>query len=402
MGYYIETGTNSEIYSCIPTDYGYWVIHGNYTPDKVGYNGQHLGYAYRDTLVAETTLCAYGEPIILSDGSLLIGSMGPPCAYPYDDPNQQWHYFFRVLPDGHVDPTFNHSVNGPILKMLRYDASRVLLGGEFSQYDNTLSRRICRIDTLGNLDTSFQSIFTSGLVTPLHVQPDGEIIVSGNFTIQNHSDTLGLARLNIDGSLDSTFNNFNGIHRWDHGSVLTVYPTSDAGLLVGGRFTHYQGMQRGSIAKTDANGYLKPQYFTGTGFDGVPNGGGLPTVHSISRVTNDQYYVMGRFNSYNGQPSQPVIRLNGPLTVGVGAELEQPAFSLYPNPASGKVTVELSPLSGSGATIKLHDLLGRQVLARPFLGAREEIAVDHLQKGLYLVSVTDARGQQWQQKLIVQ
>ena len=62
----------------------------------------------------------------------------------------------------------------------------------------------------GSLDTTFTNGVANGpmaRVDSLAVQPDGKILVGGNFTTLGGQPRSYLGRLNADGSLDTTFTN---------------------------------------------------------------------------------------------------------------------------------------------------------------------------------------------------
>src|SRR4051812_18195761 len=88
-------------------------------------------------------------------------------------------------------------------------------------------------------------------VRDLYIQPDGKIVISGNFTTlaPNGGATVSrnyIARLNVDGTLDTVFNpNANGV-------VLATALQSDGKILVGGIFTSIGGRARNRIARLDA------------------------------------------------------------------------------------------------------------------------------------------------------
>src|SRR5882672_1217757 len=78
-----------------------------------------------------------------------------------------------------------------------------------------------------------------GNVYALATQPDGKIILAGQFGVLRPAGTFGavrnnLARINPDGSLDATFNpNTNG-------AVRAVVVQADGKILIGGDFTALQ------------------------------------------------------------------------------------------------------------------------------------------------------------------
>ena len=72
-------------------------------------------------------------------------------------------------------------------------------------------------------------------------------------------------------------------------------------------------------------------------------------------------------------------------------------FSLYPNPNKGNFTVQFSSQSGNEIKILVHDLLGRKLFEKAYdnTGAfNQNIQLQDLQAGLYLVSVYDGDAKQ--------
>jgi hypothetical protein len=61
----------------------------------------------------------------------------------------------------------------------------------------------------------------------------------------------------------------------------------------------------------------------------------------------------------------------------------------YPNPAGDFVTVESTT---TGLTLRLFDLLGRQVLSDSALNGIEQLQLSHLPAGTYLLEVFDELG----------
>ncbi len=87
------------------------------------------------------------------------------------------------------------------------------------------SNRIVRFNNDGTIDGSF--VTGDGFdndVLALAIQPDGKIVVGGKFQRYDGEYRMGLARLNEDGSLDSTFNVGRGVHTdqngWVHGLAI--------------------------------------------------------------------------------------------------------------------------------------------------------------------------------------
>src|SRR6266852_4801383 len=130
---------------------------------------------------------------------------------------------------------------------------KIIVGGTFSTLGGggtgtTTRKRIGRLNPDGTLDLSFNP-GANDVVDALAVQADGKIVVGGFFTtlggggsgtcVRNH-----IARVNPDGTLDMTFN--PGAN--DRISAIALQP--DGKILVGGNFTTCGGGGIGTVARS--------------------------------------------------------------------------------------------------------------------------------------------------------
>ena len=149
----------------------------------------------------------------------------------------------RLNADGSVDATFDPGANEIIWTCVLQPDGKILLGGEFTTVGGgpgtTTRNRIARLNADGSLDTSFNP-GANGAVRALAVQPDGKILVGGYFTTFGGGGTgtvtrNRIARLNPDGSLDMTFN------PGANDQVETLLAQPDGKILFGGWFTKLGG-----------------------------------------------------------------------------------------------------------------------------------------------------------------
>ena len=91
-------------------------------------------------------------------------------------------------------------------------------------------------------DTTFNpgGLGVNGTVNAIAVQPDGKILIGGQFTHYNGDGAAsdGIVRLNSNGTLDTTFN-YGGA-----GADLTVFAMAvqaDGKVIIGGSFLSYNG-----------------------------------------------------------------------------------------------------------------------------------------------------------------
>jgi hypothetical protein len=77
------------------------------------------------------------------------------------------------------------------------------------------------------------------------------------------------------------------------------------------------------------------------------------------------------------------IRCVAETTTGIEDTQHTPSnMKIYPNPTKNSFIFE----SETGNTIKLYDMLGKEVLSQPF-NSKAEINISHFPKGIYNVNV---------------
>lgn len=190
----------------------------------------------------------------------------------------------KLLSDGSVDATFgggarfesfvhtssNGQQRGETIEI--DNQGRYLIGGRTSEYNGVLSRHIVRIQSNGDLDTSFNigqglSFPTDSPENPADVivyriQMQGnKILVAGRFIQYKGQLAQGLIRLLGNGDLDPSFNNNKII---SGGSTITdriVYDmdTNQEGeILIGGNYSSYDGNSIPYITLIDIDGFALP------------------------------------------------------------------------------------------------------------------------------------------------
>ena len=145
--------------------------------------------------------------------------------------------FYSNAQPGILDTTFNsgdlgfgNGANDDIYTSNIQSDGQVIIGGNFTTYKEAQCNRIARLNNDGSLDTSFNSgVGASGIVWASVVQNDGRIIIGGEFTSYNGTSINRIARLNSDGTLDTSFNPGTGANS-------IIYTTSlqrDGKIIIG-------------------------------------------------------------------------------------------------------------------------------------------------------------------------
>ena len=214
----------------------------------------------------------------------------------------------RLNQDGTYDSTFNtagNGFNGPSVFAEFYDTfvnditSRIVVGGAFTTYNGITHNRIIRLNPDGTVDNTFVS--GTGFdddVRAIAVQPDGKILVGGNFLNYNGNPAPWIIRLNGDGSIDNTFNPGTGFDS----SVENINIQKDGQIVVNGWFTQYDGQTHNRIVRLNSDGSVDNSFRTGTGFNFI--------TRSAKILGDGRIIVVGDFTAYNGQSANRVALLN--------------------------------------------------------------------------------------------
>lgn len=281
-----------------------------------GFNSRRPGSSSFDSEGASYVVNAIA---IQSNGKILIG--GQFATYN----NIKRNGIARLNADGSLDSGFDAgSVGGYGSEAGSFDAialqpdGKILIGKHFLLANDTEHNYIMRLNADGKLDTGFNpgsELSTTGapFVDAIAVQPDGKVLIGGNFIYSKQRN--GIARLNADGSLDSGFE-ANSVTSYSSGysSVGVIALQPDGKILIGGQFKYYNGTKRNGIARLNANGSLDTSFDPSDGIEVYSNG-----VSAIALQPDGKILIGGWFTSYNRTKRDNIARLNGHLDIGKGA-----------------------------------------------------------------------------------
>jgi uncharacterized delta-60 repeat protein len=303
-GFVTGTGFTSTVITIAPANDGSGDVYvgGDFT----SYDGTPVGYIARlnldgtlDTFFDTGTGFNYGVRIIAAaidgSGDVYVGgsftnyngmAVGPG--------------LIRLNDDGSIDAGFSAGSGwGEAGIALATDGS----GDVY--VTRSRSPGIARLNDDGSIDTGFDtglSGFNDG-VRVIAAATDGsdDIYAGGYFGNYNGMGTNDLARLNSDGSLDSGFVTSAGFGS----EIYLITPAIDGSgdVYVGGGFRNYNGMAVGHIARLNLDGTLDTNFATGTGFNN--------TTTSVALATDGSgdVYVGGYFTSYKSSPAAYMARL---------------------------------------------------------------------------------------------
>ena len=200
----------------------------------------------------------------------------------------------------------------------------------------------------GMLDPDFNSgnIGTDGDVYSIALQGNGKIIIAGSFTKYNGTIRNRIARLNSDGSLDTSFNPGNSIatdkvlDEDEELMISAVAVQNDGKIIIAGNFTSYNGTARNKIARLNSNGTLDTGFNPGTGAAGADD-----VIACVAIQPDGKIIAGGSFSAFNNEPVSNIVRLTdtGALDIYFGADLDEEDDSViynFPNDAVSSIAMQ--------------------------------------------------------------
>jgi uncharacterized delta-60 repeat protein len=286
------------------------------------------------------------------------------------------NHIARLNADGSLDTSFDPGT-GPNYwgsSISIQNDGKILIGGYFDSYNGIARKHIARLNTNGSLDTSFDpGTGPEDTFESISLQSDGKIIIGGYFNSYNGVAINRIARLNTDGSLDTSFDIGTGLQ----GYLWTTTVQDDDKILIGGQFISYDGTEIRRIARLNADGSLDLSFDPGTGAD--------DHVASISVQSDGKVIIGGRFTSIDGTARNRIARLNE-LTTGID-ELgeENGKVRIFPNPFSSTTTIQ-TDFELKNAVLSIFNSSGQSVKQEPNVsGNTIVLSRDNLPGGLYYI-----------------
>ena len=234
--------------------------------------------------------------------------------------------------DGSVDPAFDpqQGANGNVLALAVQLDGKILVGGDFTRINGNSVPYLARLNPDGSVDASFNTgTGPDRPVRAIALQSDGRIYVGGTFTNYNGTARGHLARLLADGTLDTTFlTSVEGANRDVTGLALQF----DNKLIVVGEFTSFNGVSRGRITRLLRNGKTDPTINFGEGAN--------EAISTVAIQPDRKIIIGGRFTAYDGEARYFLARLFGGSIAGPGAlEFLTPTFKVNEGIGSAPITV---------------------------------------------------------------
>lgn len=319
-----------------------------YLYQQVTYNNSSIPVL--DGMVAQTTV------------TILYNDQNPPAGSVDELYNADFNNLLALPPD-EVPQTIpqrdpNPGVSGVVYSVAMLTNNEALIAGDFVSYNgftlyqnNSPINNIALINTNGALDQSFSpNSGADGTINSVVVTRGGQYIIGGNFVSFNGESQAYVARLNANGSLDSSFNPVV------NGPVQAVTLQPDGKILIGGAFTQVDSQSINGVARLNANGSLDSTFNPGTALNGTVNAIALISgiyTNVVSNSTTQESDTV--FNTGNGAVGLATVKYNFPqqnemqvynganLIFDTGVTTGQSQFSVQFGPGASPLVMVVNP-----------------------------------------------------------
>ena len=216
----------------------------------------------------------------------------------------------RLNADGGVDTGYTNGFNGSgagNVGFVQPSDSRVLFGSTYNSINGIPRNEFARLNLDGSVDLGFTDVFAGvnsvGInVNSIAVQTnDNKILIGGAFEKTTSPTRTNLARLNIDGTVDATFT--VTIPNIGSSNIRKIVIQPDGKILIAGDFTSVNGVGRTNIARLNANGTLDETFTARVGAT-------TSSVSDMELMDYGQILIGGSFSSVNGVLRTNIARLN--------------------------------------------------------------------------------------------
>ncbi|WP_194977158.1 HYR domain-containing protein, partial [Aquiflexum lacus] len=229
---------------------------------------------------------------------------------------------------GQLDLSFNEDVidagsgaNNRINKSILFEDGRILIAGDFTEYNGVKKNYLARLNPDGTLDKSYPAgTGPDWVISDMVALNDGKVLIGGAFSTFNGQSINRIARLNQDGSLDETFDPGQGTNVYVQ--KLALQP--DDKIIIVGNFSSFDGFARNKIARLDSDGNLDLDFDPGSFI------GGSNIIESVE-IQNDGKILFGGLFSTVGEFSKNnLVRINsdGSLDLTFESDIDSYVYSI--------------------------------------------------------------------------
>lgn len=296
----------------------------------------------------------------------------------------------RLNSDGSKDNTFADTSgfdNVCYTAALQPDG-KIILGGNFSFYNEIKTNRLARFNADGTFDNTFNAdqALLRGFVYSLGIQSDGKIIVGGSFELNQEGKNSVLKRLNTDGSIDNTFTEYFASSIPMYTKRLVIQP--DNKIILSTTLNRDPNeYAKNDFQRLESNGKIDNTFDSGDAFDA--------NINAIKFQKDGSLLVTGNFTKYKNTWSNGSVRL-----LAYKGTLSKPDFLfgsnednfiLFPNPVKNVLNIT-SNEDVAIKSIQIYNILGQSALELKNKKTFSNVDVSSLNNGVYFIRINSNKG----------
>lgn len=208
---------------------------------------------------------------------------------------------------GNIDPDFILGTGfgpdqwtGKCEAIVQQPDGKLLVGGQFKTFDGNEALYIIRLNLDGTQDNSFTSPFDDNwgaAIRQVRVLSDGKILACGSSLKSNNATLPGIVRLNSDGTIDQSFTAPSSV------TGLSTFDVQSDGKIV-----------LRNLIRLNTDGTLDNSFDSGTGISGGAGFGGVG-INTLLVQPDGKILIGGHYSAYNGNTSVLLTRLNSDGTI---------------------------------------------------------------------------------------
>lgn len=238
---------------------------------------------------------------------------------------------------------------------------KIIIIGRFLSFNGVARKYIARLNADGTLDTSFNSPITAnGYLYCVYILPDGKILIGGDFSISAPGSTTikNLARLNSDGSVDNTFNVATG-NRGPNALVHALaFDKVDNKIYIGGTFLTYNGSGNKRVMRLNYDGSMDATWNAPGTVNNEVRALGIQYISGVTKIIVGGFFT-GYINGTVTTVKNKLLRLMpdasldtsfNPSGTGVGGG--DAVYDVFVKPANNRIYAVGSFTSYNGITRK--------------------------------------------------
>ena len=214
----------------------------------------------------------------------------------------------RLEPHGALDKDFvlTDGFAGQVRAVAAQPDGKILLGGSSSVFTQGLPTLLVRLNADGTPDTSFACpLQPNGGVSAFALQPDGRILVGGVLQPAPGEPGLGLVRLKPDGAFDPTFR--SEVRLCSDCDVRTLVLDPQGRILIGGRFDRLNDTSQTLVARVNPDGTLDSTFQAS--MYKYPETGEGEFVSGMALQPDGRLLIAGFLTRINGHEVRSAARL---------------------------------------------------------------------------------------------